>query len=645
MSNSLVTSAWAPGLIGFAFASSLYGIALGQSIYYARHFPDDPASLSSWGMFVAIPINYATTFAVQSFYCRRVWIISGNKKHITIAIFVTAILQFGLGGWCALETIRVGTIDSFFNDRFILYAAAVSTLCDFLITGAVFKYMYNSDLRRRVNFIQDLAIVFINMGALTCLMSIVIGIIFLVQGDNYWVGAPGFASADASYVNSNLAVLNARRSIRQREERRHGRLSTGFRASLSSSPLSQLILSHPLGVSAWAGPGVLFFVLFILITVVPVFMRKAAPWFMRLHPDLPRGLDGIRVVMINSWEDHFLAKLEDINNRAFSWPSSDKDATPAPAQKANSKKVEDSADVASVSNVSTLISRRAASTMRFMFPAPFLCNVNISIQNGSLTAIVGNVGSGKSSLLSAIIGEVMRVCGDVHCNAFIAYCASNHSPYHHHPRQRLIWSSPQLAAAHKAVPRSSHRLQQLHQEGSAWQGACLRHPPVLQLKPIRSPPDGLRRAPYELHRIILRAVYHSRPDKPVLRNVNIAFEAGEIVCIVGRTGSGNSTLSLLLRMIESYRVPSRLMAEADLHRCIIDALGVPTLQQGMQVIMQDPFIFSILIRSSLGLEDKHDDKALWHALVRRLKATLWLIFLRQQQCVHYNIRHFSSSLR
>ncbi|KAF9229969.1 hypothetical protein BU15DRAFT_84241 [Melanogaster broomeanus] len=41
MSNPLVMSAWAPGLIGLAFAGSLYGVALGQSIYYARHFPND----------------------------------------------------------------------------------------------------------------------------------------------------------------------------------------------------------------------------------------------------------------------------------------------------------------------------------------------------------------------------------------------------------------------------------------------------------------------------------------------------------------------------------------------------------------------------------------------------------------------------
>jgi len=158
---------------------------------------------------------------VQSFYAHRVWIISGNKKHITIAILVTAILQFGIGGWYTFVVLRDGTIEFLYTDPFILYGAAVSTLCDILITGAAFKYMRKTDLRRRVNFIQDLAVVFINMGALTCLISITVGAVYLIQSasDRYWVGAPGIAIV-RGYVNSNLAVLNARWPIRQREERR-----------------------------------------------------------------------------------------------------------------------------------------------------------------------------------------------------------------------------------------------------------------------------------------------------------------------------------------------------------------------------------------------------------------------------------------
>jgi ABC-type multidrug transport system fused ATPase/permease subunit len=41
----------------------------------------------------------------------------------------------------------------------------------------------------------------------------------------------------------------------------------------------------------------------------------------------------------------------------------------------------------------------------------FIHDINLSIKQGSLTAIVGNVGSGKSSLLSALLGEMECISG------------------------------------------------------------------------------------------------------------------------------------------------------------------------------------------------------------------------------------------
>lgn len=41
------------------------------------------------------------------------------------------------------------------------------------------------------------------------------------------------------------------------------------------------------------------------------------------------------------------------------------------------------------------------------------CRINLSIRKGSLVAIVGHVGSGKSSLLSAILGEMQKLEGRV----------------------------------------------------------------------------------------------------------------------------------------------------------------------------------------------------------------------------------------
>lgn len=48
--------------------------------------------------------------------------------------------------------------------------------------------------------------------------------------------------------------------------------------------------------------------------------------------------------------------------------------------------------------------------------------INLQIPRGSLTAVVGKVGSGKSSLLQALLGEMRRTKGEVTFSGSIAYC-------------------------------------------------------------------------------------------------------------------------------------------------------------------------------------------------------------------------------
>ncbi|KAI6164415.1 P-loop containing nucleoside triphosphate hydrolase protein [Pisolithus thermaeus] len=262
-----------------------------------------------------------------------------------------------------------------------------------------------------------------------------------------------------------------------------------------------VLLCRLLGFSAWAGIGVLFFSLFLLIMVVPIFMRKAAPWFMRLGDrrlkTIREVLDGIRVVKINGWEDHFLAKLQGIRSEQLRWlgqfntgvacfvivgqvtntlmplaafslfgrenmgivPSArvfpalalfgmlvdplialpqllssfviastswgriyafllaDEKTTPygiVTNGVMNINRYAITITGGAFSWPSTETSAPGTKSKELCGPIPFLRNVNIAIRRGSLTAIVGHVGSGKSSLLSAVI---------VNCNGTIAYCA------------------------------------------------------------------------------------------------------------------------------------------------------------------------------------------------------------------------------
>lgn len=48
-----------------------------------------------------------------------------------------------------------------------------------------------------------------------------------------------------------------------------------------------------------------------------------------------------------------------------------------------------------------------------------LQNINLRVKGGSLVAVVGSVGSGKSSLLSAILGEMDKISGRVNTKVLL----------------------------------------------------------------------------------------------------------------------------------------------------------------------------------------------------------------------------------
>lgn len=52
---------------------------------------------------------------------------------------------------------------------------------------------------------------------------------------------------------------------------------------------------------------------------------------------------------------------------------------------------------------------------------PTLRNINLQVKQGQLVAVVGSVGSGKSSLISAFLGEMEKLTGRVNTKGSIAY--------------------------------------------------------------------------------------------------------------------------------------------------------------------------------------------------------------------------------
>lgn len=52
---------------------------------------------------------------------------------------------------------------------------------------------------------------------------------------------------------------------------------------------------------------------------------------------------------------------------------------------------------------------------------PILRNINLEVKKSNLVAIVGSVGAGKSSLISALLGEMEKLSGRVNTVGSIAY--------------------------------------------------------------------------------------------------------------------------------------------------------------------------------------------------------------------------------
>ncbi|PQE07873.1 ABC transporter protein [Rutstroemia sp. NJR-2017a WRK4] len=98
---------------------------------------------------------------------------------------------------------------------------------------------------------------------------------------------------------------------------------------------------------------------------------------------------------------------------------------------------------------------------------------------------------------------------------------------------------------------------------------------------------------------------------PVLKELNFNIGNRERVGIVGRTGSGKSTLTLTLFRFLEARQGSIIIDGLD-----ISKLKLQSLRRNLAIIPQDPVLFSGTIRSNLDSDNEHDDTVLYDALRR-----------------------------
>ncbi|KAF9967419.1 hypothetical protein BGZ73_000542, partial [Actinomortierella ambigua] len=73
---------------------------------------------------------------------------------------------------------------------------------------------------------------------------------------------------------------------------------------------------------------------------------------------------------------------------------------------------------------------------------PTLTDINLTFYQGSLTAIVGRVGQGKSSLLSAILGEMYKLSGSIKLYGTVAYVPQQAWIIHGTVRENILFGKP-----------------------------------------------------------------------------------------------------------------------------------------------------------------------------------------------------------
>lgn len=80
-----------------------------------------------------------------------------------------------------------------------------------------------------------------------------------------------------------------------------------------------------------------------------------------------------------------------------------------------------------------------------------LRNLNLDVQPGKLIAVVGRVGSGKTSFISALLGEMERISGSVSLAGSVAYVAQQPWMQNQTIRNNILFGKRYYEAVYQQV--------------------------------------------------------------------------------------------------------------------------------------------------------------------------------------------------
>lgn len=128
------------------------------------------------------------------------------------------------------------------------------------------------------------------------------------------------------------------------------------------------------------------------------------------------------------------------------------------------------------------------------------------------------------------------------------------------------------------------------------------------------------------------SVSYSAAGPTILKDVNLHINPGEKVAVVGRTGSGKSTLGLTL-----LRFTHRISGEIYINGRETQSVNLNALRQRISFIPQDPILFSGTVRSNLDPFDELEDNFLNEALKTSGASSMIMAHTDDQKPIHITL--------
>ena len=143
--------------------------------------------------------------------------------------------------------------------------------------------------------------------------------------------------------------------------------------------------------------------------------------------------------------------------------------------------------------------------------------------------------------------------------------------------------------------------------------------------PVRDLPDAARMPVIRGHVSIEHVVFGYHADRPVLRDVSLEAQPGDTIAIVGRTGSGKSTL---VSLIPRFFDPASGRVQMDGHD--VRTVRLESLRQQIAIVLQEPFLLPISVLDNIRYGRPDATRAQVIAAARAANAHLFIEQLEQQ---------------